>query len=305
MWCERVPSPPQASDRVNRPQPHPWPQGKVDEAESRFREALASLHGTLGTAHPSSLGCAANLASLLHGQGRAEEAAPLLRQVLEAHRAVVGEHSPLFLCAANQLGLCLADLGQADEAEELLRTAVSGLTGARGAPGRAGLSRADGGSVEEVAASLFCSDTRPAAAGAGQHGPATELDGHAAVLNLESVLVEAGLAIDKELTSRLAAAAQRRETIPAKKLRLCLRQGRGGAGAPAAPARRGSSLAMPRGVVPAAPAEAQAGSRGPCGCEDECSSSKIGGGSGGEGGGEEQRVAKQHAASFKGQGQQQ
>lgn len=109
---------------------YPAAQGKLDEAETRFREALASFRGTLGAAHPSSLGCAGNLASLLHSQGRAREAAPLLRQALDAHREAVGTHSALFLAAANQLGICLADIGQLDEAETLLRSAVAGLAGA-------------------------------------------------------------------------------------------------------------------------------------------------------------------------------
>lgn len=173
-------------------------QGKLDEAEVRFREALASFRGTLGAAHPSYVGCAGNLASLLHAQGRASEAAPLLREVVEAHRSTVGVHSALYLSAANQLGSCLADMKEAatadtDTAEVLLRAAAAGLSGLHGSDG---------------------------------------IDGLAAVLNLESLLLDLGSPLDLELVARTAEAKARKGSIPGRRLRLRLRVGNAAPGHP-------------------------------------------------------------------------
>lgn len=44
------------------------------------------------------------------------------------------------------------------------------------------------------------------------------------MLNLESLLTEAGLPLDPELLARTSAAAERKGTIPSRKLRLVLRQ---------------------------------------------------------------------------------
>lgn len=59
---------------------------------------------------------------------------------------------------------------------------------------------------------------------AGFQGPGVAADALAAVLNLESLLLELGRPVDPELLSRIAAAAERREGIPTRKLRLILRE---------------------------------------------------------------------------------
>ena len=55
-------------------------QGKLDEAEPLYREALAGRRAALGDTHPSTLGSINNLGLLLQAQGKRDEAEPLLAE---------------------------------------------------------------------------------------------------------------------------------------------------------------------------------------------------------------------------------
>ena len=59
-------------------------QGKYDEAEPLWREALAGKRATLGDTHPSTLTSINNLGNLLQAQGKRDEAEPLLREARAA-----------------------------------------------------------------------------------------------------------------------------------------------------------------------------------------------------------------------------
>ena len=61
-------------------------QGKLDEAEPLFREALEVCRRTLGDSHPSTLASINNLGMLFKAQGKLIEAEPLLREALEWRR---------------------------------------------------------------------------------------------------------------------------------------------------------------------------------------------------------------------------
>jgi len=69
-------------------------QGKLDEAEPLFREALEVRRRTLGDTHPNTLANINNLGLLLKDQGKLSEAEPLLREDLEAQRRTLGDTHP-------------------------------------------------------------------------------------------------------------------------------------------------------------------------------------------------------------------
>ena len=58
-------------------------QGRYDEAEPLYREALQLSREVLGERHPDTLGIMNNLAALYQSQGRYGEAEPLYTEVLQ------------------------------------------------------------------------------------------------------------------------------------------------------------------------------------------------------------------------------
>ena len=57
-------------------------QGKYDEAEPLYREALKVRRETLGDRHPDTLISINNFGGLLKNQGKYDEAEPLFREAL-------------------------------------------------------------------------------------------------------------------------------------------------------------------------------------------------------------------------------
>jgi tetratricopeptide (TPR) repeat protein len=99
-------------------------QGKRDEAEQLYREALEARRATLGDRHPHKLASINNLGLLLKDQGKLDEAEPLLREALEARRATLGDRHPDTLGSINNLGSLLKNQGKLDEALLLYREAL-------------------------------------------------------------------------------------------------------------------------------------------------------------------------------------
>ena len=92
-------------------------EGKVDEAESRFRESLA-IRQQLLEAEPGSLPrqrdlsvCVERLAAVLHRRGEHEAAAEELRRVIEMRREIVSD-SGKDPASRRDLGLALQKLGE-------------------------------------------------------------------------------------------------------------------------------------------------------------------------------------------------
>ena len=73
-------------------------QGKYDEAEPLYREALEAQRETLGDRHPSTLTSIINLGALLQNKGALAAAEPLYREALEL---------TLTLTSRNKLGALL------------------------------------------------------------------------------------------------------------------------------------------------------------------------------------------------------
>jgi tetratricopeptide (TPR) repeat protein len=69
-------------------------QGRYEEAELGFREALQASREVLGSRHPQTLGSLNNLAGLYNAQGRYGEAEPLYLEALQLRREVLGPRHP-------------------------------------------------------------------------------------------------------------------------------------------------------------------------------------------------------------------
>ena len=86
-------------------------QGKYDEAEPLYREALERQRGTLGNQHQNTLKAKGDLAA----------AEQLRREALEAQRETLGNRHPRTLASMNNLGLLLTTKGDLAAAELLFR----------------------------------------------------------------------------------------------------------------------------------------------------------------------------------------
>ena len=69
-------------------------QGKLEEAEPLYREALEGKRATLGDRHLTPSASINNLGLLFQDQGKLEEAEPLFREALEGMRATLGDRHP-------------------------------------------------------------------------------------------------------------------------------------------------------------------------------------------------------------------
>ena len=99
-------------------------QGKYDEAEPLFREALEVDRETLGNRHPDTLAAISNLGGLLHAKGDLAAAEPLCREALEVRRETLGDRHPSTLASINSLGWLLMDKGDLATAESLCHEAI-------------------------------------------------------------------------------------------------------------------------------------------------------------------------------------
>ena len=99
-------------------------QGKLEEAEPLYIEALGANRATLGDRHPDTLIRINNLGALYQAQGKLEEAEPLFIESVDAHRATLGDRHPSTLIAINNLGLLYQDQGKLDQAEPLMIEAL-------------------------------------------------------------------------------------------------------------------------------------------------------------------------------------
>ena len=99
-------------------------QGKYDEAEPLYREALKVQRETLGDRHPSTLASINNLGTLLKVKGDLAAAELLHREVLEVQRVSLGDRHPNTLISINNLGTLLYTKGDLAAAEPLFREAL-------------------------------------------------------------------------------------------------------------------------------------------------------------------------------------
>jgi tetratricopeptide (TPR) repeat protein len=101
--------------------------GRLDEAESGFRQALDGLTAALGPDEPETLAAAENLAAVLAKRGRYAEAEPPLRRVVEARRRTLRPDHPDMLQSLTSLAGVLIYQEKTAEADTVL-TEVLGAT---------------------------------------------------------------------------------------------------------------------------------------------------------------------------------
>ena len=107
-------------------------QGKYDEAEPLFREALEWSRAALGSRHRSTLLSINNLGLLLHTKGDNAAAELLYCKALEVQRETLGNQHPHTLNSINNLGALLKAKGDFAAADPLLCEALEGLRETRG-----------------------------------------------------------------------------------------------------------------------------------------------------------------------------
>ena len=99
-------------------------QGRYDEAEPLFREALETCRLTLGDRHEDTLASINNVGLLLHAKGDLASAEPLLREALDVGRETLGHRHSSTLAYINNVGMLLQDKGDLAAAEPLMCEAL-------------------------------------------------------------------------------------------------------------------------------------------------------------------------------------
>ena len=102
-------------------------QGKLDAAESMFRQSLAIAQRTLGADQTDTVKIETNLGDLLATRGGLQESEGWLRESLRARRKILPADHPDIFDSEARLGGVLALEGRFQEAEPLLLSAWHGM----------------------------------------------------------------------------------------------------------------------------------------------------------------------------------
>lgn len=100
-------------------------QGRLDEAEPYYREALALDRARYGSRHPEVAKDLSNLGVFLMGVGRPEDAEHAAREALGIRRETLPEDHPDIHLSLHNLGWILMTRGELDEAEILIRDVIA------------------------------------------------------------------------------------------------------------------------------------------------------------------------------------
>ncbi len=98
-------------------------QGRLDEAEAVYREALALIEASFGPSHVDGVRIQANLGGLLLNRRRFADAEPLLVPAVDTLRRELGADHPLAIAALNNLAGVRFQQGRHAEAAELMQEA--------------------------------------------------------------------------------------------------------------------------------------------------------------------------------------
>lgn len=109
-----------ARSRAALAQARLW-EGRLDESERLFEQAIGVLVALRGPAHEDTLGAQHGLASLAWTQGRYDVAERIYTEIHQARRERLGDEDPKTLDALNSLGLVDLRLGRFEAAETRLR----------------------------------------------------------------------------------------------------------------------------------------------------------------------------------------
>ena len=99
-------------------------QGRYDQAEPLYLQALELCKRLLGEDHPQVATSFNNLAGLYESQGRYEQAEPLYLQALELRKRLLGEEHPYVATTLNNLAGLYKSQGRYEQAEPLYLQAL-------------------------------------------------------------------------------------------------------------------------------------------------------------------------------------
>ena len=103
-------------------------QGKYEEAEPYYREALERGRHVLGPDDPDTLIWTNNMGYVLQQQNRLKEAETYFREALDGRRRVLGEDHRETITSINNVGYLLLEAGRGEEARPLLEEALAGAS---------------------------------------------------------------------------------------------------------------------------------------------------------------------------------
>ncbi len=101
-------------------------QGRLEEADSCYRDALAGRRRTLGDEHIQTLESINNLGFMCMKRAQMDEAEALFREALDGRMRVLGEQHADTLQTLNNMGVLLERLGRIDECERYYQRALDG-----------------------------------------------------------------------------------------------------------------------------------------------------------------------------------
>ncbi|PMD65959.1 FabD/lysophospholipase-like protein [Hyaloscypha bicolor E] len=107
-------------------------QGKLDEAEKTYQQALQGKEKALGAEHTSTLRTINNLGSLYKNQGKLDEAEKMYQRALQGNEKALGAEHTSTLDTVNNLGILYQEQGRLDEAETIYQQALQGREKALG-----------------------------------------------------------------------------------------------------------------------------------------------------------------------------
>jgi tetratricopeptide (TPR) repeat protein len=101
-----------------------YSQGRYEQAEPLYLQALELSEQVLGENHPDVATSLNNLAYLYYSQGRYEQAEPLYLQALELRKRLLGENHPDVATSLNNLAYLYYSQGRYEQAEPLYLQAL-------------------------------------------------------------------------------------------------------------------------------------------------------------------------------------
>lgn len=99
-------------------------QGRHEDAQARYRRALATYESVWGPEHPAVAGVVEQLGNVLVKQGRYGEAEHRLRRALRIYEQALGHEHPYVARSLNNLGGALLRQGRLGDAEALYRRSL-------------------------------------------------------------------------------------------------------------------------------------------------------------------------------------
>jgi tetratricopeptide (TPR) repeat protein len=101
-------------------------RGKVEEAETMWKRALAGYEKALEPDHPSTLAVVQNLGMLYYDRGKVEEAETMWKRALAGYEKALKPDHPDTLAVVQNLGMFYYGRGKVEEAETMWRRALAG-----------------------------------------------------------------------------------------------------------------------------------------------------------------------------------